>query len=344
MKKSVTIKDIAEQLNMSRNTVANALNGKYVPEKTRQAVIQKARELNYKQFGSVYFMESETVFNQKRILLLSGKPLNNMNFFTPILRGIENYSFFHHLDLFQYTFNASNQTFSSFSSYVEALNIDGIIALECFDVGFITKILNMNIPICFIDFSVHEPESDAPFDIVTMENSRSVYSYATYLIRKYKLEHLCFVGDYTHCSSFMERYQGMIQALAMEGIHHVKRFDILRSDNFNYGNAVAIKTEILKLPHLPDCFFCGNDFIARSTCNALRLMGLHVPSKCMVVGFDNVTEAYSVAPTITSFDSNNEQIGITAVETLINRIANPSTPKKIIHIDTRPIERTSTNR
>ena len=35
MKRAVTINDIAEQLNLSRNTVAKVLNGHYVPESTR---------------------------------------------------------------------------------------------------------------------------------------------------------------------------------------------------------------------------------------------------------------------------------------------------------------------
>ena len=59
MKKAVTIKSIAEQLNLSRNTVAKALNGQYVPEATRELVLKKAQEMNYKslntsniQFGS----------------------------------------------------------------------------------------------------------------------------------------------------------------------------------------------------------------------------------------------------------------------------------------------------
>ena len=52
MKTTVTIKDIAEQLNLSRNTVAKALNGKYVPEATRERVLNKAIELNYKSLSS----------------------------------------------------------------------------------------------------------------------------------------------------------------------------------------------------------------------------------------------------------------------------------------------------
>ena len=57
MKKAVTIKDIAEQLNLSRNTVAKALNGQYVPESTREAVLKKAREMNYKGLNAELWMQ-----------------------------------------------------------------------------------------------------------------------------------------------------------------------------------------------------------------------------------------------------------------------------------------------
>lgn len=52
MRKAITIKEIAEQLNLSRNTVSKALNGQYVPEKTRELVFSKAKELGYKSLNS----------------------------------------------------------------------------------------------------------------------------------------------------------------------------------------------------------------------------------------------------------------------------------------------------
>lgn len=48
MKNSVTIQDIANALGMSRNTVSNALNGKPVSAKTRNAVFSAAVEMGYK--------------------------------------------------------------------------------------------------------------------------------------------------------------------------------------------------------------------------------------------------------------------------------------------------------
>ena len=50
MKKSVTIQDIANALNLSRNTVSKALNGKHVPIKTRNTVINAAVEMGYKSY------------------------------------------------------------------------------------------------------------------------------------------------------------------------------------------------------------------------------------------------------------------------------------------------------
>ena len=81
MKKAVTIKNIAEQLNLSRNTVAKALNGQYVPEKTRETVLKKAQEMNYK---SLNLSRIEIGSKKYRLLLVSGKPLNNMNYFIPM--------------------------------------------------------------------------------------------------------------------------------------------------------------------------------------------------------------------------------------------------------------------
>ena len=52
MKKAITILDIANELGLSRNTVSKALNGGYVPEKTRKQVLDKAIEMNYKSMSN----------------------------------------------------------------------------------------------------------------------------------------------------------------------------------------------------------------------------------------------------------------------------------------------------
>lgn len=342
MKKAITIKDIAEQLSLSRNTVAKALNGRYVPSKTKELVLKKAKELNYKSLN----LDENTLFSGKKykILLISGKPLNNIHFFVPIIRSIENYCYDHHYELFQYIFNKDKNTFEGFLSYVKDFEADGIITIESFDKDFITKLIHLNKPLCFVDFCFFRNTIEGNYDIVETNNSQPIFEITKSLIRKYKITKFCFVGDYEHCLSFQERYHGMITALLQEDIPHHRTDDILRSDSFDYGNVNSIKTEILKLKHKPQCFICSNDFIARSICNALKELNIKIPDSAMVVGYDNVSEAILNNPTITSIGINKEQLGHETIKTLIRRIENPNSPTKRIIISPKIFYRSTTNR
>ncbi|MDE5562502.1 MAG: LacI family DNA-binding transcriptional regulator [Clostridiales bacterium] len=345
MRTAVTIKDIAEQLGLSRNTVAKALNGKYVPENTRNLILDKARELNYKSIN-VDKTYSEPPVKSKRILLLSGKPLNNISFFVPIIRSIENYCYKNHHELFQYTFNSGIMTFNSLASHVKSLNADGIIAIESFDKDFITKLINLKLPICFIDFApTYSIPISGNFDIVKTSDIKSIFGITRQLHKNYGITRFCFVGDIMHCMSFQDRYFGMIQALAVDNIPHSKRDDILRHDKFDYGSTVAIKSELCKLRHRPECFICANDFIARSVCNTLQTMQIDVPRQCLVVGHDNVAESSSYTPSITSFGCDKESLGVEAVCALITRILHPQyTYTRSISVHTKAVYRTSTER
>ena len=342
MKKAVTIQDIAKQLNLSRNTVAKALNGHYVPENTRIAVLNKAREMNYKSMSASRF---EIGRKRYRILLISGKPLNNINYFIPLIRGIENICYERNYELFQYTYNDAKLPFKELSDYIDSLKIDGIIAIECFDKDFICKLLNIGLPICFNDFSASDVNSENNYDIISADDRYSIYKLVKSLHLKYKITKFTFVGDNKHCLSFRERYGGMLSALLSARCPHLRSDDILRSDAaFSYGNLGSIKTEILQLKSRPDCYVCCNDFVARNVCNALASIGTSVPKQALVVGFDNVTEAVAKEPFITTFSVDKEFMGAETVRTLISRIENPAAPKKTITVSASLKLRHSTER
>lgn len=342
MKKAVTIKSIAEQLNLSRNTVAKALNGQYVPEKTRELVLKKAQEMNYK---SLNVNHIEVGNKRYRILLVSGKPLNNMNYFVPLVKGIENYCYEKNYEFFQYTYNVTRTPFVGFADYVRELQPDGIVAIECFDKNFIGKLINLGKPICFNDFTASDVVFDKNFDIISTNDEKSVCDAVKLLYRKYKVSNFTFVGDSMHCLSFHERYMGMLKGILYLRELHSKKEDILCNDeNFDYGNPDAIKTEILKLKRRPECFICCNDFVARNLCNALKSLNIHIPKDALVLGFDNVSEATAFSPKITSFSVDKEFLGRETLRTLIHRIENPDIPSRMITVNTALILRESTDK
>lgn len=342
MKKAVTIQDIADQLNMSRNTVAKVLNGKYVPEKTREKVLKKAIELNYKSYSELN--NTLEVKNRYRLLLLSGKPLININFFIPIIRGIENYCYHCDYELVQYIFNNEKNNFEDLAAYVKSINPDGIIGIEFFDIEIINKLKKLNIPLCFYDFDSKGIDNEENLDIILASSREPISKIVRMVNQRYKIKKFCFVGDYTHCLSFKQRYVGMLETLYMLEIEHNKSYDILRTDNFDYGNPQAILSEIIKLKRRPECYICANDFIARNVANALKLLGVKVPEQALIVGYDNVIESKHSSPGITTFDVNKEYIGLETVRRIVERIEHRDSPSKIILINPTPIFRESTQR
>ena len=91
MKKKVTIQDIADELGISRNTVSKAINnsGGLAPA-TREKIIQKAMEMDYKQFSYVKSLAGITSSGidsntsateyQGEIALLTGQFFNQSHF------------------------------------------------------------------------------------------------------------------------------------------------------------------------------------------------------------------------------------------------------------------------
>ena len=342
MKKAVTINDIAQRLNLSRNTVAKALNGQYVPEATRERVLSAAKEMNYKSLNASH---AEDGAKRYKILLVSGKPLNNINYFVPLVQSIENFCYERNYEIFQHTYNVNKTPFYNFLNYIKELNPDGIVAIECFDRNFIAKLINIGKPLCFVDFTAFDMSLPARYDVITTDDEKAVCDMVKYLINNYRIDSFAFVGDKKHCLSFHERYMGMLKGIFNCKLEHSKKNDILcNNESFDYGNAEAIKTELLKLRTRPQAFICCNDFVARNVCNALKSLNVKIPEEAMVVGFDNDSDATAFKPEITSFSVDKHLLGTETLRTLISRMENPDIPSRTITVSTEVILKTSTGR
>jgi DNA-binding LacI/PurR family transcriptional regulator len=72
-----------------------------------------------------------------------------------------------------------------------------------------------------------------------------------------------------------------------------------------------------------DSVFALNDTLALGAMRVLQEVGLRVPVDVSVIGFDDLDEAQYSIPTLSSIDPGREQIAITAVDVLLDRIASP---------------------
>ena len=336
MKEKASIQQIADELGLSRNTVSKVINNKPVPGNTRERVIQKAIELGYKGFSQYQGHEVKKL----KLLLLAGKPLSNLDFFISMMRGVENLVTNLNIDFFQYTIN-SNTSFDQLHSYMDNLNIDGVIGIELYDEGFLKKFLSLKTPVIFIDAAFGLKEMQGNFDAILMESREPMYKISSAFIKE-GITRIVFCGDYKHCQGFYERFLGVRDAIA--DIPH--RMDLTQQlilpDDSPFGDASWLAKKINNLSMIPQAIICANDSIAINVCQAVKKIGLNIPKDIQVVGFDNIVDASIYNPSITTVNVDKELLGQEALYMLIDRINRPSTPTRMIYFKTELIYRQST--
>jgi DNA-binding LacI/PurR family transcriptional regulator len=100
----------------------------------------------------------------------------------------------------------------------------------------------------------------------------------------------------------------------------------------------------LRLADEPGCtaVFAANDHMALGVLRALREKGKSVPGDISLVGFDDVPEASSYAPPLTTVHQNFAEVGNQCVDNVLQQIRTNSTPSGVTLVPTRLVIRQST--
>ncbi len=78
----------------------------------------------------------------------------------------------------------------------------------------------------------------------------------------------------------------------------------------------------------PDALLTTNSLLAAGALQAIRERGLTIPGDIALVTFDETTWASLVQPPVTLIAQPTYEIGKTATELLLNRIADPGRPTR----------------
>ena len=87
---------------------------------------------------------------------------------------------------------------------------------------------------------------------------------------------------------------------------------------------ISSKRELLDIiKHMPDGLICANDEMAADLMRKLLDAGIRIPETLKVAGFDDVKYAGLLSVPLTTYRQPCAEIGRTAVNTMLNRLANP---------------------
>lgn len=345
----VTIQDIANELQLSRNTVSKAINNTGVlADATREKILRKAAEMGYKQFAYLPLFQEDTAkaaehsilpSDKREIAMLTTQFLSSSHFSSMMLDRFQSEIDHLHSGMTIHRISPIELKEKKLPSSLDIQRTAGIICFEVFDYDYAQMLCDLDVPLLFVDTPVMDMRPPLKADRLYMENRIEIQNAVAHMVQRGK-KRISFAGDKNHCQSFFERYMAYKDAMEYFGLTEGLSTCAMPSGQQNYP--VSLYETIRRFKTMPDAFVCANDFVAMDLVKALNELGYSVPDDIWVCGFDDSQEASYFAPRLTSIHIHEQIMGYTAANLLMTRIEEPSLNYRTVYTETNLVLREST--
>ncbi|WP_210470791.1 LacI family DNA-binding transcriptional regulator [Sporosarcina sp. 6E9] len=302
----VTIMDVANHANVSKATVSRVINDNpKVANEIRQRVLLSIKELGYRPNAFARNLAN----NSSNVIGLILPDITNP-YFPVIARGIEDAA---HQEGFSLFISNTDNSSSIEQEYIQKMvgqQVGGIILIaSILDEDKVNELDKLNIPFVLCDRFL----TNTPFDTVSIDHYKASYEAVLHLIEKghRKICHLSGPGLVQSAEMRRQAYSDAMQAHNLE--------PCIRIGDFSYASGYQLMTSILK-ESMPTAVFAANDLIALGAMNAIQEQNLKIPQDISVIGCDDILFAQMSTPKLSTISVPAYQIGVTAVDMLVERI------------------------
>ncbi len=306
----VTMKDIANKLGISINTVWKAINNKpNISTQTKKLVLKNVRESNYIPNTIARSLVTKKT-NTVGVLIYDIMD----SFYAEVLNGIENIAAKNKYNiLLCNSKNDSDQENKSIRMLFEK-RIDGLLLCPTQkDDRYIKILKGSKVPFVFLN---------RRSDLLKCNYVINDYSYGSYIAIDYMIKKgykkIYFFSSHPQTSSTMEKIEGCKKAFSKNKIP-LKNLKIINCDreiNSYYNTTIKkinYKGEKIGI-HVWD------DQMAVGVCKAIIDKGLKIPDDIGIIGYDDTVTSQHLLIPLTTVRNPAYEIGIKAMKTLIDRI------------------------
>ncbi|WP_213818195.1 LacI family DNA-binding transcriptional regulator [Garciella nitratireducens] len=340
LKKSVTIKEIAKEAQVSIATVSMILNNKdkNISESTRNKVLKIAKEKNY----IPNTMARSLITKQTGIIGLVIPDITNP-FFPEIARGVEDKASEERYSIIICNTDDNLQKEDQYIQILTEKMVDGIVithSADRYQEDSIRILDGCRVPIVLIDRDYSIPNVIGK---VLVDNFKASYEAVNYLLNK-GYRKIAYITGSLNTKTARDRLEGYKEALLTRGISYDERYIKVGEYKIQWG--IDATKKLVSEDVFFDAIFCGNDLIAIGSMKALKKFRLKVPQDIGIMGFDDIYMASVIEPSLTTMKQPNYEMGYYAAELLIEGIKkeslsiNEKNTKKII-LDSKLIVRES---
>lgn len=344
MKRKLTLKLIAKELDVSISTVSKALrDSAEISEDTRQKIKAFAKLYNYKPNNIALSLK-----NRKTRTIGIIIPQIVHHFFTTVIRGVEQMAREHNYNVI---ITLSNNDFDKEVLNMELLangSTDGFIlslskeTMQKDDFRHLTEAIDQGMPVVMFDRIVDE----IPCDKVLIDDREGAKLGVNHLI-KTGCKKIAIITTEDYITIGKLRTKGYMEALESAGIE-VDKDLILKLDAIDELNdkAKARIKHFLKGKDI-DGVFTINEIFAVTAAKYIMEADKSIPGDVSIVSFSDGELSQHFVPSLTTVSQHGEEMGRKAAELLINKLERPEEEVEqytTAYIDTSLIERESTKR
>ena len=313
MKRKVTLKQIAKELDVSISTVSKSLrDSSEISEDTRQKVQAFAKLYNYKPNNIALSLKNR---KSKTICIIIPEIIHH--FFATVISGVEHVA---NKNGYNVIVCLSDESFDKEVINMEMLangSIDGfIISLsketqQKRDFHHITEVINQGMPVVMFD----RVTNDILCDKVIIDDNLAAFNATQFLIDKgHKKIALITTVDYVSVGKL--RTEGYSKALKNNDIAVDENLILKIEDTDNFESHI----ESLISNNEVDAIFAVNEIFAVTAIKTATRLGKIVPNDLSIIGFtDGIISKYS-SPSITTVGQNGVKMGEKAAVMLIEKL------------------------
>jgi DNA-binding LacI/PurR family transcriptional regulator len=347
---SITARDVARLADVSAGTVSRVFNNyNNVSEEIRQRVLKAAADLGYP--GP--YRQSTNHQNTTRILKEVGflysssieeTPATLDPYWAPIFHGVETESRHSNIKIIYRTVTDIRHNLQQLTRTLYEMRLGGALLVGQFEADAINAIQATGTPVVLVDNYVEEMAQMV--DVVLADNFQGARLAMDHLFEQGH-RHIAFIAGpatpgirpfykiyatyqrwASYCMSFLDR------GLTVDPI-------LVEPGNLTLEGGYQACQRLLAQRADFSAIFCADDITAIGAMKALREAGRSIPEEVSIIGFDDIDTGRHVTPALSTIRVNAEDLGATALRTLISRVANPSLPCVTIQLNAELVQRAS---
>ncbi len=310
-----TQKDIARAAGVSQATVSMVLSGggASIPAETWARITKAAKDLGY-----VPNRFAQALKTSRSMTIACIVPDITNPFYPSLIRGIQSIADGQNYDVITVNTDGTPDRERHFLDWARQGRVDGVIGvfftLKAKD---FSPLVEAGVPIVRIESS-KKRGGEIPVDDIYVDSRAAAQTVTEYLL---SLGHKRIALVAGRGGPQAHRIEGYRTALAEFG--HPDH--VVIDDEFSEMGGIRAAASILGGDFRPTAIFAANDLMAIGVMQSLRERGIRIPEDVAVVGFDDISAAKLVTPTLTTVAQFQWKMGERAAQTLMDRLRGEKT-------------------